>query len=284
MTVFLAIAKNFLIHDIQEIRNQSIQADASLKNTALSWFNKGRDKSLSQAKQVIADQLWQHIQALEDAENDAENYGKIRDSLEAAKKQAADKSKEKHYDEGNFGPAMTRAINFLDEIYKKLGQEGMIDIPYDADPVNLYSFYAASYVVQKLDDKRNEDMVTYLMQHPKLSNIRELAEKKEALLLSKIKDCKEDVDTLDKQHPNFQNARRKRVLDSIEDLLRKNKDLCKEHGIAWEIPVTVTFIASLNIGLPTLRPDNGFMEECMQAAIEAIRESNQHQASASMAI
>lgn len=270
MTAFLDIIQKFLIPEIRGIIEKSVKADNSLTNQTLGFFGWGRDKELSEKKKDIGYELLPKIENMEDAGSDAETLQAIVSLLENAKTTAKKLSAEKYYGEGKFGPRMQKAIDFINEAYEKLEQARLLDIPMDKDPLNQFSYHCAYYLVQKIDDTRNASLVDYYTQHPQISSIKKLSEEKEILVLTALNECKESLDVLNKEHPSYEEQRKKRVIETIDQVTIKNKKLCSSHGIQWEVPVSLSIFAALQVSLPTLHPDSGFLETCMTAALEEI--------------
>lgn len=279
MTIFLEIMKDLLIPRVKIVRDKSFKADESNFNTLLSWVGKGRNPELSQFKRNRADKLWVKLEKLTDQRNlaqeidDVKTHEKIRILLDKCKEKAAEESKRLHYpDEGKFGPRMQKLIDLTDALFKIFQKHNLLNVAHDDDPLNSLRFFIAFYIAQKEVDVRELGALGKLVQNPKITDIKKIAEEKEALALKILKECEEDLETLDKEHPSYSASRRKCVVNHINELMRQNKALCKQHGLKYNIPMTLSFFTALNISLPSLRPGPGFLDECADNALKEVIE------------
>lgn len=276
MTIFLEIAKQFLITEITTVRDNSVAADSSLGNSALSFFGLGRDETLSKAKRGLADELLTTIRNMADKESDEATLQELVAQITKCKKTAASKSDAKGYDEGTFGPAMKEAISLVEEIFDKLKEVKLTNVASDKDPLNLFRYYAASYFAQKIDDARKLGALGSIAQHPKLSSFRKLTAEKEMLVIEMLQACEKDLETLNKELEGYPATRKSRVLEWLEKLQRANVALCKSYGSKISIPITFALFSTINLALPTLRPDSGFLEQCIQSAMHKIEPEVEH--------
>ncbi|KTC86941.1 hypothetical protein [Legionella brunensis] len=270
MTIFLDIAKPYMIEMIKEIRDKSVSADKSTTNALLGWISLGRDEELSKAKRDLADRLLIDLDSLKDQKDDAATYESLKKLVNDCKVAAAKKSKEKNYDEGKFGPRMLRALQLLDNLFNKIKEAKLLDISHDEEPLNLFRYYAACYYAQKINDAHRISGISKLAQNPKLTTFSQLSESKEQAIIKTLAECELDLGTLDTQHVDYEETKKKRVLEWLDKLERANKKLCEEHGSTVSIPITFALFSTINIALPTLQPDSGFLEECIQKAKKSI--------------
>ncbi|OCH98986.1 hypothetical protein A8135_09540 [Legionella jamestowniensis] len=270
MTIFLDVIKPILKEAITTIRDKSVSADKSTTNTLLSWISLGRDEDLSKSKRNLADDLLIKLHELENKENDAATFQALKNLLTECKKEAAKKSKEKNYDEGKFGPRMQKVILLLDDLYEKLNKAKITDIPHDNEPLNRFRFYAARYYSQKIYDAYNLSFFARFIQNPKLTYFVKLAEEKETLIVTMLQGCEKDLGTLDVEHEEYENTKKSRVLEWLSKLERANEELCSKYGSTISIPIGLTIFSTINVSLPTLQPDSGFLETCIKNAMDEI--------------
>lgn len=268
MTIFLDLAKSIIQGKLMSIIEKSTKADAGLINRGLSLFYLGRDTKLSRKKRELAQNLASKILYFVEGETDAESYAKLVSLIEACKEEARKKSSKKGYDEGDFGPKITRLLQLLQKIYVKFEEAGILNVPNDGDPFNIFRFHAGRYIVQKLQDQKG--IIHTITHNPKLTAWAKLTEEKSNLLLKKLRECERDLDGLDTSHEEYNLNRRKCVFHCLSDLLYENTALCTEYGSSVKVPVTFSFIASLSVAIPTLAPENGFLETCVSDAKAAI--------------
>ncbi|WED42785.1 hypothetical protein [Legionella cardiaca] len=266
MTVFLDIVKPYIVEMIKDIRDKSVSADNSTSNTILGWMSLGRDDELSKAKRDLADKLLIALDKFANEDSDKLTYENLRALLIKCKSDAAQKAKEKNYDEGKFGPRMKRTIDLLDNLFAKFTEVKLLDIPHDDEPLNVFRYYAASYYAQKIHDGHRISGVSKLAQNPKLTTFSALSDSKEKLIIKTLNECESDLTTLDEKHVDIKENKKKRVLEWLDKLERANYELCTMHGSTISIPITFAFFSTINIALPTLHPDSGFLEECIKKA------------------
>ncbi|ASQ47372.1 hypothetical protein [Legionella clemsonensis] len=270
MTIFLDITKPILKEAITAIRDKSVSADKSTANTLLNWISLGRDGELSKSKRDLADELLIKLHDLQHKEDDAATFEALKNLLLECKKEAAKKSREKNYGEGKFGPRMQKVILLLENLYEKLKEAKITDTPHDNEPLNCFRFYAARYYAQKIHDSHNISAFGRFLQNPKLTYFVKLAEEKEALIVTILQACEKDLGTLDVEHDEYETTKKSRVLEWLSKLERANVDLCEKYGSTLSIPVSIALFSTINISLPTLQPDSGFLETCIRSAMDEI--------------
>lgn len=270
MTVFLTIIKLFVISDVKAMRDKAIKADSSVVNKSLQWLGYGRDAQLSQEKINIADDLWTEINKFEGESCDFINYSTLKQKIASAKKIAKEASEKKHYSEANFGEASEGILEFIDDVYEKLEKAKFLNIKYDDDPFHILCYYAAYYLIQKIYDARVASTTDYYLKHPKVSKLKELSKIKEELIINCVQTCEHNLSRLNTKLSDYQETRKVFVKDAIKKLIGENSEECKNHGISWVLPVQIVIFATINVGLPTMSPDSGFLERCMDEALKMI--------------
>lgn len=266
MTIFLEIIKKFLDKEITKVRDASVEADASIGNTVVSVFGYGRDTVLSEIKRKLAVDLLFDFRNMKNKDNDLESCEHLKKLIANCKKDAKKASEDKSYDEGTFGPAMQVAIQLTQDIHDKLAVVHLLNIPHDDDPFNGFRYQMAHYFSKKIDDSRSPS----ILNNPKISSSNQVTKEKEQLVLEVLAGCEKDLKTLDIEHEDYVITRKKRVLEWIERLSRKNKAVCEDHTSTPNVPITLSLFTKVNISAPSIGPDVGFLDECLKAAVTEI--------------
>lgn len=269
MTIFLDIAKLYLTAAIKKIKDDSTYADNSASNKFFNWLNFGRDKELSMVKRSVADKLLIHLEQISDDKTDEKTLEQLKKLLSESKDDAAEASHKKNYNEGHFGSAIDNVTLVLEKLFKRIKKANLLNIPHDNEPLNIFRYYIATYYAQKIEDIDKMTMVQKLMQNPKLTSFYELSENKEELVTQTLAACEKDLQTLDAEHRQYKVTKKFRVLEWLDRLGRANDELCKQYSAHFHIPVYLAF-TSINIQLPSLHPNGGFLELCMHNARQAI--------------
>ena len=272
MTIFLEIVKKFLEAEITKVRDSSVEADAGLCNYFASTIGYGRDAELSGEKRGLAIKLLIDLANIKDKDKDVTSCEALKVLIDGFKLKAKEASEKKDYNEGTFGPAMLAACTLTDDIYKKLGSVKLLDIQHDDDPFNELRFQMANYFSQKVFDARSVSIINSLKSNPKVSSSNQVAKEKEALIIRSLLECQKDLQTLDIEHVDYAITRRKRVLQWIKTMREENIGVCKEHTSVVKIPlVSFSIFGKADANIPTLGPDEGFLEEYLKQADEKIR-------------
>lgn len=266
MTIFLEIVKEFLGREITKVRDTSIEADVSVTNRLSSWVGYGRDIELSEKKRQAATDLLYEFRKMGDESNDLVSCNHLKVLIEYCKNLAKDAGGAKGYDEGTFGPAMLSAGQLTQDLYAKLGKFKLLGIPHDDDPFNEFRYRMAYYYAQKLDDSRTPS----ILNNPKITSSNEITHRKEQLVFKILTECEKDLQTLDIEHVDYISTRKNRVLEWIEKLSRENIALCKEYTSELAVPISLSFFSKVNVNVPSIGPDEGFLEYCLQACIAQI--------------
>lgn len=220
MSIFLEIAKRTLEILFLKAKKQSHDADHSLKNQAMEWIKLGRDRDLSESKQALYGELIKRLQTIKSQEGgDKANEHHLINLLNDYRKKAYLKSTEKHYDEGEFGKNMQKAVFFVKSFFEKMLLLELANLPYDEDPLHIFYYHIAEYFAQKFSTKEN--FALRLMHNPKLSNARELEEQKEKLVLLAMKELQHDLEAFDKNHVGYEKVKRKFIVDTLKNLVEK---------------------------------------------------------------
>lgn len=277
MTIFLEIAKEYLINEIMKISDASVASDKSVGNTVCSWLGLGRDESLSQYKRERADILRTDIRNLVSDASDEKNYEALDALLTECRRKAKEKADEKGYSEGSFGPGMSEVSELLKQLYERFDVAGLLDIPYkkteeERSPLTVFRYWAGVYLAHKVKESRHNSQSTLkaITHNPKITSFNRLEKEKQDALVRAIQDCNKDLKTIKEDLGNYREVCAKRVLECLRNLLRKNKDLVDQHGANLEIPVTISFFASATVSGPVIGPHSGELQKCILHAIKEL--------------
>ncbi|KTD27912.1 hypothetical protein [Legionella israelensis] len=286
MTIFLKVAQEFLNVRLNSTYKTSVAADNCVSNTVLSYLWTGRNTELSEEKRQLLMNLMLEIKTMDGKESDEATLEYLKQLLDDKRAENQRLCKKYGYkNEGETGRSLVAIKNFLDDIHKKLSEHEFIDKPFDsADPFNEFQYHAAFYLIQKIEDVNNQGLIEKLAIHLEISSLYELAEDKENMLLSVLKKCEESLQALGEEKPDYLKWRKNNVIEAIEKVKRENTALCKKYGSKFDIPFALSLFSTLKIGLPTLRPDVGELDKCMQKALEQISPEESIEKSSSLVL
>ena len=231
-TIFLEIVKKFLVDAITVARNRSL-ADGLLFKLHRVTGGGSDLESCNLLKSLVAEECKKTAKAASDSEDCVE---------------------------GTFGQTMTAAMLLIQNIYDKLKEVQLLDILHNDDPLNQFCYHMAHYFSKKAVDALTPSFVSRMSTHLKFTATQE----KEELILRALKECALDG------HSNYPENRRKRVLESIERLMQKIISVCEEHNSRMSPPVSIGFFSIVNVGIPPLGHNVGFLENCLLEAKKEI--------------
>lgn len=258
MSIFLEIAKRFISEELKKIQSESLAADESPVNTFLTFLSYGRDTQLSAEKRALIDELLPQIDGLE-GNTDENTYTQMVQLIQGCRTKAAAISAEKQYDEGVFGQAMQNVVNLLQGIHDKIKKLELLNIPHNDDPLHVFFYFASVYCVNKVVKFHQRNLWERLIEHPKVTDTRKFSSKKEGLVCDALRSCKQEIEVLDRRHDLYQQSRKKRVLEGIQNLMLKNQALCQD----VKVPL-------VGVNIPGAHPSYGYLEVCMKDAIDQI--------------
>ncbi|QRN02490.1 hypothetical protein GH742_00580 [Legionella sp. MW5194] len=277
MTIFLEIAKEYLIKELTKISDTSVASDKSVGNTVCSWLGLGRDEGLSQSKRELTDILRTDIRNLASDESDEKNVEALNHLLSECRRKAREKADQKGYSEGTFGPAMSEVSTLLTQLYDRFDAAGLLDIPYNTKaserhPLTVFRYWAGVYLAYKVKENRDNSQSTLktITHNPKITSLNLLEKQKQDAVVSYIRECDKDLKTIKEDLEDYREVCTKRVLEFLRRLLLKNKELVEHHGTNLEIPVTISFFASATVSGPALGPHSGELKKCILMAIKEL--------------
>lgn len=279
MTLFLEIAKKFLIAQLDDLYEKSKAADKGFLNALGGVVCISRDQKISKKKRELIKALKSEVEnfgilpvaessELESMPSDLDSVNGLVQLIQRYKLAGATIAEEGQLpNEGSFGPGMQDLLSALDCIYFSLEKHRLVNIPKTNHPMNIFLYYAAYYFACKANNTRKMGVLESIGKNPQVSYAMELASKKENLLMEAITDC---LSSLVDGTPL--NMERRLVIMTIEALLVKNQRLCTDYGSKVDLPIRFSFFFSASVALPTFQPSPGDFEECMTQAKNEIEE------------
>ena len=264
MTIFLEIAQHFLRQKAETIVRTSEEADRSMTNTVAGFFAMGRDVVLSADKRALMGTVMGQISAQADCETDEATFASLRQLLASTREAITRRSREKGYPEGHVEMGLLDAERLVENIYAKLASLELLDKPHDADPLNIFRYYAALYCSQKITDDLNVDFWGRFKAHPKISTLRHIADQKEQLLTECLMSCTRELGAFDAKHESYLDAAQAHVVARIAQLQGENTALCEAGA------VKISPLAFVDIELKAFQPREGFLSVCLEQATENI--------------
>jgi hypothetical protein len=274
-TIYLEMAKKFLTDQIIEIRNAAIIADGGAVNCALSWVGLGRDKDVSKAKQKLADELVAEIKGLVDKNNDLETCRALKALIDKCKADAAAISSEAGYNEGSFGPGMTRVRALNKMLYKNLESLEMLEIPYNKDPFNIYLYHIADYFSRKvLKSTKELTFMERLIANPKITSAALVSTEKKKLIIANLANCKDKLLADSVASPEYPAGRRDWVLAFIHALSTGNSDVSNKHTYFAGVSLSLAFFTKMTLSTSTVGHGVATLHECLLAAFQEVKSTN----------
>lgn len=285
MTIFLEIAKEYLINDVTKLSDASVASDKSLSNTMFSMIGLGRDESLSKCKRELADILRTKIRTLESLESDEKNFAALNSFLSDCRDKAKESSGEKGYNEGAFGPGMSHVSSLLKEIYDRFKAANLLDIAYEKDtdgprpPLTVFQYWAGVYLACKVKEScASQSPIKTLTHNPKVTSFYKLEKEKQDAVIKTIRECHQDLKTIKEDLDNYVEVCTKRVLESLQSLNRQNSELVEKYGTNIELPVTLSLFATATVSGPIIGPNAGKLEKCIKKAMKELHSKQDKEA------
>lgn len=252
MTIFLEVAKDIIVEEVDKIIKNSKRLDQSVVNMSLTTLGIPRNLELANTKRALLEELKKNIQGVQGNRKDETLLGMLQQYIETCKAAARNESNNKGYNEGTTGPSLTRLKDNIDIIYKKMKEHQLLDIPCDTHPLHVFFYYAARYSAQKTVETDGKNLMQTVISNPNISVTHELTQRKEQILWKCVQNCETELTTLDKQHEHYDDNVKSCVLRSIHQLLETNKETCKQKTSMF------------------FRPDFGQLHELMSQAAKKI--------------
>ncbi len=312
MTFFGRIMQRILQQELSRIITESKQRDASLMNYVATLAGMGRDPVLSAKKRDVAVKysgtLWANGSSVAQAlikevqktelgtplpsellakvktqdERYLEMFKKLLDDCQAEAAFASDKLKK---NQGTFGPDIDRLKILVDRIFAKFHEIAFLEKECTEDPFTIFRYHMASYFAERI-------LSFWTIENnygTKIPTGIELTSQKQQMVMNALHILQtEDLDVLDKEHPNFTKKYKKDVITAIEKLIKRNQDICKQHGIPY-ISTAVTAVSSfvsqavfgaapasaiVNTGMAFIGADVGLLDKCCKEALDEMEPLN----------
>lgn len=283
MTIFLELAKQYLIPKIEEIHKASVKADLSLLNSIRGFFHVERNSELSNIKQELILGLIKEIKDLENQTNDAATCAHIKIIIANCLDDMSKARKEKNnYPEGETEKSIRKLDTLIDFIFKKLSNLQVLDIPHDKDPLNCFRHYIALYCTHKIIEEQNENpsqainIIQAIIKDPHLSKSRMLAKIKDDIIMGVMEDktpsiiqlCMDELAALKPKMDTLAQKRNTIVIQFMNQFQNQNLELYRKNGIDIGVPPQCDFAPP---PLTEIKNGGGFLGECLRRATVEIQ-------------
>lgn len=271
-SIFVRTAKALIDRVLNKSIEDSIAGDKGM------FYGYFRDTKHSEQQRDITRNLQKYIADFSEEKNDKKNLESIKELISKTDTAVELLRARKSWKRGGLNDTLSELNSSLDRFYRSLSERSFhfLDVADDDDPFNLLCAHAAYYLGEHILCPPGEGMlakiyetVSNTISH---STAIEIRAKKEECLMKHILKCKEKLDGLDKEKPNYKDLRKTFVIEAIEAIQRENAGICEESKPIDSIPVQVTLIAVAKVKAPTIKPSRGRLKVAMDNALEEIKE------------
>lgn len=261
---------------IDRVLNKSIEDSIADDNGM--FYGYFRDTKHSEQQRGLSRTLQKCISDFAAEDTDKNNLATIKEQISKIDTAVELLRAKKSWKRGGLNDTLSELNSSLDRFYRSLNERAFsfIDVADDDDPFNLLCAHAAYYLGEHIICPPGEGMlakiyetVSNTISH---STAIEIRAKKEECLMKHILKCKEKLDGLDKEKPNYKELRKTFVIEAIDAIQRENAGICEESKPIDSIPVQVTLIAVAKVKAPTIKPSRGRLKVAMDNALEEIKE------------
>ena len=280
MTIFLENLKENIINTLEGIKVRIEQDEKSFTGFL-------RDKDISNYKKEMANYLMTFMRDLEPAPIQEDEKDEVKSNASDVDQdkifkdlvikeilkiqtQTSQNSEKAGQQPGKFDKELSNLMALTEKIYQKFLECGLLNIPRDTDPFHMLCFYSGSYLSMKAEQSFEMSYLSYLSTHPNVSDLWKLALKKEKIIAEQIQECKNALDVLNEDHPNYLKHYNKRVMDFIDAIIRKNEEACAEHATEIGIPLVRFNLFSMLSASSSIHPKLGSLNDFMKKAKEEI--------------
>ncbi|MGM9453053.1 hypothetical protein ACTAZI_06915 [Legionella bozemanae] len=261
---------------IDRVLNKSIEDSIADDNGM--FYGYFRDTKHSEQQRGLTRTLQKCISDFAAEDTDKNNLATIKEQISKIDTAVELLRAKKSWKRGGLNDTLSELNSSIDRFYRSLNERAFsfIDVADDDDPFNLLCAHAAYYLGEHIICPPGEGMlakiyetVSNTISH---STAIEIRAKKEECLMKHILKCKEKLDGLDKEKPNYKELRKTFVIEAIDAIQRENAGICEESKPIDSIPVQVTLIAVAKVKAPTIKPSRGRLKVAMDNALEEIKE------------
>ncbi|HHF7367503.1 TPA: hypothetical protein ACPSKY_002637 [Legionella bozemanae] len=261
---------------IDRVLNKSIEDSIADDNGM--FYGYFRDTKHSEQQRGLTRTLQKCISDFATEDTDKNNLATIKEQISKIDTAVELLRAKKSWKRGGLNDTLSELNSSIDRFYRSLNERAFsfIDVADDDDPFNLLCAHAAYYLGEHIICPPGEGMlakiyetVSNTISH---STAIEIRAKKEECLMKHILKCKEKLDGLDKEKPNYKELRKTFVIEAIDAIQRENAGICEESKPIDSIPVQVTLIAVAKVKAPTIKPSRGRLKVAMDNALEEIKE------------
>ncbi|CDZ76318.1 hypothetical protein BN59_00585 [Legionella massiliensis] len=288
MTIFLDIAKHFLVEVINRERKRAKSSNESYIGS------KTRDLSHSAKKIGLARQLREEIKNFEDLGDDQTNWLALKHIIFKYQKanntlcQAAD------FEDGELRSALIDTNALLDGIYFHVFESNnLLNINPDLNPVmsasssstkttspstkysdafDKFLYYSAYYLVQKYRQPEEQTIVQSYWRSLPFSGSVKVGTEKLSLLEQTMATLNTALESSEEDREQYQIGRKGAVLLALNAILGGNISLCHTHSFQPILPVSGIGVGFIELKLPTWEPATGELKDTMTLAYKEIAE------------
>lgn len=237
MTIFLELAKHFLIPRLQQVIGDLKEADAGWINTFRKTISMERNQLLSVEKQTMLESLIQKISTIQDADTDEETQENIEHLISTFRQQLLDKSLEYRIEDGGTTePKLDALVGIVKDIFKSVTKLNVVDTPRNEDPLNCFKYFIGLYFAEKINARVSANLFNTVTRHPFFTNASSLSTATDQMLLgmqetestpSKIELCATRLSKINPSLPNVASEHRLVVIAFAKELQDENIEIHK---------------------------------------------------------
>ena len=166
MTIFIQVAKIFLIEAISDQIKESASKD-------LSFFSGPRDLELAKAKRQYLSMLQKAISGINEKATDRESATQLLLYIRTSKNKIKIKKKKKNHSFGTSGKTIDLLLKFVDRFYLKAKELRLIDRPDDSGAFAHFTKSVTLYHARRIRDDLFVSSVEELLKNPYVNSINE---------------------------------------------------------------------------------------------------------------
>ena len=266
-TIFVEICKQHLLNIITTAKDDSVRADGSVQNAALSYVKCERRSDLAEEKRTLLRKLQAIIEPYTPSViNDQAAFDFFQEQLIACRREILELSRKNDKPEGITGVALSKGIELIPAIFEQLKRTSLLDIPHDRNPLRIFQYYTGVYFSTKVVHQEDASSLQQAIESKQLSNFRTRAREREALILNAMTDCKRYLAALQIDILDYDAIVRQQVKTIIEQLKTNDSNLTTKFGRLLNSSI---YVLSFFGGA---RPDETLLIELLDNALTDINQ------------
>ncbi|MBA2711410.1 MAG: hypothetical protein H0U57_12570 [Tatlockia sp.] len=285
MTIFLDIAKYFLIEALEIERKRAKDANTSYIGSYI------RETEHSEKKRQLAKNLIDEISMQIDLENDQKTWLALKNLIANCHQNHSVLCKEAEKTEGEFRKAIIDVNSLLDGIYYHVFQtNNLLNIKCDLDPdvstkldINVspsvkyydafdkFIYYCAFYWVNKYQHQDNQTYMENCWRGLSITSAVKVGTEKLNLLEYTLALLQNSLAISIEYKKQCRMARKDSVLIALNSILGGNASVCKNHILSAQVPLDKIGLSFFGIKIPLWEPASGQLKEVMEKALAEIK-------------